>query len=113
MREGVGKDATYVWADDRGHDGSWNDDAPNSETGEDQETPGTVQGISLQASKSTNAWNFRVSHFDPAEDWHQGATLTRCHDNRADDHQLPVIASEGTEQEEHEHSSTQNTKSYG
>lgn len=55
MRNGAGKDATYVWADDGGDDGSWYDDASDTETSEDQETPGSVESISLQASQSANA----------------------------------------------------------
>ena len=31
----MGKDGTYVWANDGGDNGSWYDDAPNSETGKD------------------------------------------------------------------------------
>lgn len=41
------------------------------------------------------------------------STLTRCHDNGADDHQLPVIPFEGTEQEKHNHSSSHNAEPYG
>ena len=46
---------TYVWADDGGDDGSWYDDAADSETGEDEETPGSVERVSPQASHGTNA----------------------------------------------------------
>ncbi len=52
---GVRKDGAYVWANDGSDDGSWYDDAPDSKTREDQETPGSVERISLQASKSANA----------------------------------------------------------
>lgn len=56
--EGAGKSPTYVGADDGGDDGSWYDDAPDSETGEDQEAPGSIERIGLQASKSSNALGF-------------------------------------------------------
>ena len=52
---GMCKDETYVRANDGGDDGSWYDDAPNSKTGEDQKTPGSVERIGPQASKSANA----------------------------------------------------------
>lgn len=45
----------YVWANDGGDDGSWYDNAADSEAGEDQETPCSVECISFQASKGTNA----------------------------------------------------------
>ena len=38
----MGKDVTYVGADDGGDDRSWYHDTSDSETGEDQETPGSV-----------------------------------------------------------------------
>ena len=55
MGEGVGKDGTYVRANDGGDNRSWYDNAPDSETGKDQKTPCSVEGIGSQASKSANA----------------------------------------------------------
>ena len=55
MCDGVGEEGTYVWANDGSDDGSWYDDAPDAKTREDQETPGSVERINLQASKSANA----------------------------------------------------------
>ena len=52
--EGVGEDGTYVGANDGGDDGRGYDDAPDSESCEDQEAPGSVERIGLQASESTN-----------------------------------------------------------
>ncbi len=46
----------YVWTDDGGDDRSWYDDASDSETAEDKETPSTVECISPQASKRSNAY---------------------------------------------------------
>lgn len=51
----MGKDGTYVRADDGGDDGSRYDDTSNSEAGEDQEAPGSVESVNLQAGKSANA----------------------------------------------------------
>ena len=50
----MGKDGTYVGANDGGDDGRGYDDAPNSESCEDQEAPGSVERIGLQTSESTN-----------------------------------------------------------
>ena len=50
--KGIG---TYVWADDGGDDGCWDNDAADSEAGEDKETPGPVEGIGSQASKGADA----------------------------------------------------------
>ena len=57
--------------------------------------------------------DFWVSDFESRGNWLECAKFTRCHDNRADDHQLPVITSESTEQEEHNHSSSQDTEPNG
>lgn len=46
---------TYVWANDGRDDGSWDDDAADSETGEDKETPGSVERVGFQTSKSADA----------------------------------------------------------
>lgn len=103
----------YVWADDSSNDRSWHDNAPNSETGEDQETPRSVERISPQASKSGNAYGFSYQLFDAREDSNEGTTLTRCHDDGADNHQLSNMTFEGTEHEKYDHSPYHNTESHG
>ena len=68
---GGGESGTYVWTDDGGNDGSWYDDAADSKTGEDEETPGSVERIGPQASHSATACGLQVSHFRPTEDYHE------------------------------------------
>ena len=96
---------TYVWANDGGDDGSWDNDAANSETGEDKETPGSVECVGFQASESAGACGLSELVILNRRMGHGFRTLTHCHDNRTDNHQLPVMTFEGTEQQKHKHSS--------